>query len=362
MAFESIISMQHAYLVIKTRGYFLMLLLLSLVFNCCKDEPKPNLVSDVKKGQGLFVVNEGTFTSGNASLYYINLSSDSLNKETDLFKLKNNRPLGDIFQSMSFINNKAWLVVNNSSKIEVINPENIASIATIKNLRSPRYSLEINTEKVYVTDLYANVIHIIDSKNYTKIGEIKCSGWTEEMIAFQNQVWVTNHHSDYVYLINTMDDKIIDSIKVAYGGSSILKDKHDVIWVLCSGDAIKKKTGGLFGINALTKKIEKQWLFTQPDFNPIKLIQNAANDSLYYIHNGIYSLSKTANILSNNPLIPQPNGSSFYGLTIQTSTGIIFVADALDYVSQGKVSLFTPKGLLIKSYKVGVNPSGFFWW
>ncbi len=331
-------------------------------FSKCKEEPPKAPPPPITKGKGLFVVNEGTFGMGNASLYYINLENDSLNTEEDIFKPNNNRPLGDIFQSMTLINNNAWLVVNNSGKTEVINPETSKTIATIKNLKSPRYAMEVQPGKVYVTDLYANTISILDANTYTKTGEIKCKGWTEELILFQNKVWVTNHNSDFLYVINPATDILTDSIAVAYGGSSILSDKDGKIWLLCSGDILKSKTGGLFCINPTTLKIEKQWLFDKPDFNPVILKQNPANDSLYFVFQGIFGFPKTTNVLPSTPFITQPSGSSFYGLTIQTSTGNLFVADALDYVSRGKVVVYSPKGVFIKSYKAGVVPGEFLWW
>jgi DNA-binding beta-propeller fold protein YncE len=328
----------------------------------CKDEPPKTQTNSISQGKGLFVANEGTFGMGNASLTYINLENDTLNSEEDLFKTNNNRPLGDVFQSMSLINKNAWLVVNNSGKIEVINPETSKSVATIKNLKSPRYALEVQPGKVYVSDLYANAISILDANSFTKTGEIKCKGWTEEMILFQDKVWITNHNSDYLYIINPSTDIITDSIALAYGGSSLVSDKDGKVWVLCSGDLLKKRTGGLFCINGTTLKIEKQWLFTKDDFNPVKLKQNPANDSLYFINQGVFGFPKTAGTIPTNPIIAQTSGSSFYGLTIQLSTGNLFISDAGDFVSRGKVLIYSPKGIFIKSYKTGVVPGEFLWW
>ena len=187
----------------ESKALFLLNILLGSIFLLtCKDEPHINPTPAITKGKGLFVVNEGTFSLGNASLYYINLENETLNTEEDLFKSNNNRPLGDIFQSMTMINNNAWLVVNNSGKIEVINPETSKSVATIKNLRSPRYALEVLPGKVYVTDIYSNSISIVDANSFSKTGEIKCVGWTEELIIYQNSVWVTNHNSDFLYIID----------------------------------------------------------------------------------------------------------------------------------------------------------------
>eukprot|EP01034_Spumella_vulgaris_P009002 gene9002-11428_t len=43
--------------------------------------------------------------------------NDSL--KTDIFQSVNGAPLGDILQSMTYINDRAYIVVNNSGKIEI---------------------------------------------------------------------------------------------------------------------------------------------------------------------------------------------------------------------------------------------------
>ncbi|MFM9946236.1 MAG: DUF5074 domain-containing protein [Bacteroidia bacterium] len=341
---------------------FFLIFSIAILFSNCNEDPKTTPTPPITRGKGLFVVNEGTFTLGNASLYYINLDNDDKNTQEDIFKPNNNRPLGDIFQSMTLINNNAWLVINNSGKIEVINPETSKSVSTIKNLRSPRFALEVLPNKVYVTDIYSNTIHIIDATSFIKIGEIKCPGWTEELIIHQNKVWVTNFNRNYIYTINPNTDLITDSIALAYGGSSLLADKDGKVWVLCSGDLLKNKTGGLFCINPVSMKIEKQWLFSKDNFNPIKLRQNVAQDSMYFVYKGVYGFSKKSATIAASPFITEPVGSSFYGLTIQVATGNILIADAQDFVSRGKILVYSSKGVFIKSYKAGVNPSEFFWW
>lgn len=338
----------------------LICMILALFLTNCNDEPTKPPLELIPKGKGLYVINEGTYGMGNASLYFVNLEDS--NTAIDLFKAANNRPLGDIFQSMVLINNNAWLIVNNSSKIEVISTKDSKSIGTIKGLKSPRYASEVLPNKVYVTDLCSDAISIVDAITLTKTGEIKCQGWTEEMILFQNKVWVTNHNSHYLYVINPNTDKISDSIKLAYGGSSLLSDKAGKIWVLCSGDVTKNKTGGLFCINPNTLSIEKQILFNSAAFNPVKLKQNKANDTLYYINQGLFCMTKSADYMPTLPFITQPSNASFYGLTINPVNGNILVADAVDFVSRGNLFVYSPTGNLLKSYKVGIVPGEFMWW
>jgi len=336
--------------------------ILSLVLTNCKETPPETKPSDITKNKGFFVVNEGTFTIGNASLFYINTENEDLNTNEDLFKPANKRPLGDVFQSMVIINKQAWLVVNNSGKIEITDPTTSQTVSTLKGFKSPRHALEVMPGKVYVTDIYSNSISVVDVATLSKVSEIKCKGWTEELILHHNKVWITNHSSKYLFIANPLMDKVTDSIPVAYGGSSILAGKDGNIWLLCSGDTSKNEKGGLFCIDPRAIKVIKHIPFSKASFNPVKLKQNPKEDSLYFIYQGIYGFPKSLTSLPQQPLIAQPTGSSFYGLGIHPSNGTILVADALDFVSHGKIMVYTPSGQYIRNYKAGIVPSAFFWW
>lgn len=325
----------------------------------CSDEKPQQIGPKLPGRQGVLISNEGTFMQGNASVYFVHQTYDSLNSNSDLFKSANKRPLGDVCQSMVLIQNKLWLVVNNSGKIEVVDPATFQSEQVISGLKSPRYALEINAEKAYVSDLYAGAIHIIDLRTLKKTGAIPCGGWTEEMVLHEQKVWVSCFDREYLYILDPVADKRIDSVKVAYGGSSLFEDKSGMLWLLCSGDAQKGKTGGLFCIDMKKAQIIRQWLFKDPGFNPVRLCQNPLQDSLYYLFKGVYRLSKDAGDLPVTPIIPQPKGASFYSMAVDPQTGMLWVSDAVDYQSRGYVSLFSPSGSKYKSYQVGVIPGGF---
>jgi DNA-binding beta-propeller fold protein YncE len=341
---------------------FIVLTSLSFGLWGCKEHQNDTVDVHIYKGKGVFIVNEGTFTMGNASLNYINLENDSQYAAADVFKQANNRPLGDVFQSMTMVDGKAWLVVNNSGKIEIIDPETCLATNTIKGLKSPRYILEVTPGVLYVSDLYQNAIHIIDAKTHSITGKIPCHGWTETMVLNNGKVWVTNHNSNFIYKINPLSHVIEDSTELAWGGSSVMAGNDGKLWVLCSGEQLKSKTGGLFSINPQTGKVMDKWLFTDPAFNPIKLHETAGGDSLLFIYNGIYKISKSNLSLPAAPFISQPKGASFYGLAIRPVTGELFVADAGDYVSKGKIYIYKPGGQLIKSYVAGITPSDFLFW
>lgn len=337
--------------------YAFSIIYLILLLSCRKQSPEPqqHVVVNYSSGNGVYIVNEGNFQFGNSKISYYDFSSSAV--ITDVFESANNRPLGDVAQSMIEFNNKFYLVVNNSGKIEVVNSLDFKSVATITGFASPRYMLPISNNKAYVSDLYANSISIVDLNSNTIVGSVNCNGWTEEMVMIYGKVFVANQNKNYIYVINTINDQLEDSILVTKGGNSVVLDKYGKIWALCSGDPANNIAGGLYKINPLNNTVENTFSFSLTH-NPFKLKINASNDTLYFINGGIYKQPITSSSLPSTPFINKGQ-HNFYGLGIDPNTNIIYVSDALDYVQQGVVYRYTPNGSLINQFHAAIIPGNF---
>ena len=147
------------------------------------DASLPNLTH-----AGLWIVNEGGFTFGQGTLSFYDLVEDSM--YNNVFQGINGRPLGDVFQSISYYRGKAFLVVNNSRKIEVLDSVSFEYIHTIDDLVSPRQVLGYKN-MLYVSDLFSNEIMVLDALTFEELDVIESGGWTEQMIIVQDQLYVT---------------------------------------------------------------------------------------------------------------------------------------------------------------------------
>ena len=117
----------------KLKFYALILVtVISVSFSSCDDDdnqPKG------KFEEGVFVVNEGNFQDANGTISHI--SPDGTVTQ-DLFGTVNNGlALGDVVQSMSIDGEFAYIVVNNSNKMEVVNANTFAAEYTLKNVLLP---------------------------------------------------------------------------------------------------------------------------------------------------------------------------------------------------------------------------------
>ena len=323
--------------------------------SCLKDKPPVDNATVNVSSAGVYITNEGNFLFGNASVSFYNIAENTV--QEDLFKPTNNKSLGDVAQSMCIYNDKIYIVVNNSGKIEVVDAKTFASQATISGFLSPRYFVPVNSAKAYVSDFKANAISIINLSANTVSGSISCSGWTEEMILSNGKVFVTSKNRDKVYVINTSNDVITDSIVVTYGSNSIKEDKNGKLWVLCNGDENLKILAALHRINPITLQLEQSFFFSSG--SPWRLKINGSKDTLYFLNNGVFKMATGAVVLPDQSFIPSGN-RNFYGLGIDPVSGVVYVADAMDYVQKSIIYRYQPNGVLINSFKSGVISGDFY--
>ena len=332
------------------------LIILSLIILSCEKEkmPLPSTPFNSESG-GVFISNEGNFQSGNGTLVYYNPSTEAV--ISNEYENTNHNSLGDICQSMNLINGKLFVVVNNSGKIEVCNPNSLQHLSTITGLTSPRYIIQAGTSKAYVSDTYSNTVSVINLDNNTVTSTIPIPGWTEQMLKINNKIYVTDVYSAYLYVIDPTNDIVSDSIHISKGAGWIVGDKNGKIWVLCGGDYLQTYNGALFRIDPSTNQIELSISFPANDF-PSRLCINGTGDMLYYLNNGIFRMGLNDTSFPLSTFIPSVS-NSFYGLGVNPVNNEIFVSDAIDYIQRGKVIRYDGNGMQLSKITAGIIPGDF---
>jgi len=328
---------------------------------CRKDQPPTGCGPlEIPPGaEGVYITNEGNFQFGNASVsYYADGMAEAVE---DLFQPANNRPLGDVCQSMRLFNNKFYVVVNNSGKIEVVDPRTFEASATITGMLSPRYFLPVSNGKAYVTDLYANAISIVNLSSSNITGVVPCPGWTEELHLAYGRVFVTNRRRRWLYVLDPATDLITDSVAVGYGANSLAEDRTGRLWILCSGNPATGEKASLYRINPVSLQSESVWIFPSSEDAPWRLDINGTGDTLYFLNGHVYRMAITDGSLPSVPFIAA-QGRNFYGLGVHPRTSRIYVADALDYVQRGRVYVYKPDGTGVTSFLAGIIPGDFYFY
>jgi DNA-binding beta-propeller fold protein YncE len=338
----------------------------------CSKSPVDTVFFDFTGNHGVYIVNQGNFMYGNASLSFYDPATKRV--VNHVFQARNGAPLGDVAQSMTIWNNLGFIVVNNSGKIYIIDSSTAEYKGSITGLSSPRYIRIISSRKAYVTDLYARKITIFDPSTFIINGEIRVNNSksefnqhpTEQMIQYKNLVF-TNcwSYDNKILVIDTNTDQLIDSIEVFKQPNSLVIDKENKIWVLTDGgfdgSAYGYEKSGLLKIDAETREIERSFRFALGE-HPLGLCLNGAKDSLLFLNRHVWKMAITDKKLPEQAFITSANTNlygGFYSLAIDPSNSEIYVGDAIDHAQNGVVHRYSPSGKQVDEFKVGISPGGF---
>jgi DNA-binding beta-propeller fold protein YncE len=331
----------------------LTLAILSIIlFNSCEEET-PSTESE-NWSQGVYILNEGNFGFANASLDFFDFELDELNAQ--VFNEKNQMLLGDVLQSIYIDGDQAWLVVNNSGSIFEIDARNAELRNQISGLTSPRYFLPVSSSKAYVSDLYANRIHILSLPDLTVQGFIPVSSWTEEIAFANGKAWVCAPQIDQLLLIDVNSDNIDKSITLTTEPLSLAVARN-FIYVLCSG-GFSQSLPYLYKINTESGSKEDSMQVGDLSTYPSELSYDPVNDRLLWIdENGIQKCSTSD--LSDFELLIDGKDRIIYGLEVNPWNGDIFVSDAKNYVERGEVFHYSSEAELLQQFPTGIIPGAF---
>ncbi|KPK86608.1 MAG: hypothetical protein AMS27_04680 [Bacteroides sp. SM23_62_1] len=334
----------------------------------CDDDAENITGLDFSGSNGVFIVNEGNYTYDNASLSFLEFSSQKI--YNGIFFTANGTNLGDVAHSMLIYNNKGYIIVNNSGKIIIIDPDTGIMVEKLTGLISPRYVYNVNKTKGYISDLYSMKITMFDPEQNALTGFITVQNnnpinqhSTEQMTGYNEFVFIACWSFDnQILVLDSLTDLIVDSITVTKQPNSIVLDCLHKLWILSDGgfpgSAYGQEIAALTRIDAETRSVDLVLPFPSLSDSPVDLVINGSADTLYFINNGIYRMSVTDQKLPDKPSIVVRN-ENFYSLAVDPVTSIIYAGDAIDYQQNGLIYRFSPNGELIDSFRVGINPGSF---
>lgn len=334
--------------------------------SCMKDDMRP-IEEFYNKNNGVFIICEGNFMYGNASLsYYDNIKN---NVENAVFLKANGIPLGDVAQSLTIHDSIAYIMINNSGKIYAININTFKYKGEISGLTSPRYMKILNPSKAYVTDMYSKCIYVINPQTYsiTNIIDIGIDSRpyyrhsSEEIVISGDYAFINSwSYDDKILIINTKTDLLIDSVEVFKQPKKIVLDKNKKLWVLCDGGFQGSPyfgERGIIKINTETFEIEQKFLFQENNtLTDLKI--NKTGDTIYYINTHIYRYHVDENVMPSQEYI-NSEGKNFYGIGIDPYNSDLYVSDAIDHMQSGVVYRYDSRKNYIDHFEVGIIPNSF---
>jgi len=345
----------------KTILLFLTIGVLTLSFSSCeKDSDNENTPAV----EGIYIVNEGIFGSGNGSITL--LDPETGEKIDNYFKSLNNRFPGDVVQDLAFSGQKGFIVANNSKKVEVVDAEDFTAENVIPDLSYPRQILAINTDYAYLTngssaDQSNGHVLKIDLNDYTIADSIEVGKGPESLIQVNNKIYVSNsggHNADNtISVIDPETDQIIETIPVGDIPTDLVEDQNGDVWVFCKGLGSWQTNGPT---NSSLVKIDTETYGTTSfdlgkisSFGNYLLAVSPEKDRLYFVGvDGVYQMSIEAENIPEEPVI----GKIPYGLDVNPENGHVYCLTSA-YQSKGYAFRYDREHQLIDSLQVGYSPN-----
>ncbi|WP_299367546.1 YncE family protein [Winogradskyella sp.] len=339
-----------------------------LLHNCTSDDRE--IITETPEGDyanGMFVLNEGGFTNSNASLSFVDPSGEVYNQ---VFFGVNGFGLGDVAQSMAFYDDTAFIIMNNSNTIEVVNRYTLEHITTISDqILNPRYMVFYNGygfvtnwgDPVNTTDDYVAVVNLQD---FTVTQTIVVAEGPERLLEANGSLYVAHKggwgYGNSVSVINANTFQLSTTINVADVPDGIVISDND-LYVLCSGKADwtgDETLAEFFKISLQNNEVIESFQFTSgvhPSFLEV------TNNELFYVLSGDVFKVSTGNFISpTGPLFSTQSQSVevVYGFRVYNDN--IYIADAKDYASNGEVFVYDLQGNFQTDYRVQLIPNSFY--
>lgn len=352
----------------KTRS--ILILIISIALSSCMDDSVIQTSPiDLFGSRGVFIVNEGNYLYGNSSLSYYD--SDTKEIVNEIFSVANGIPLGDVAYSMKIRNGKAFIVINNSGCIHVVDANTLQLEKTISGFSSPRHMLFIEDNRALVSDLYSRSISIVNISLGSIEGSIKMGGnslpyyqhSTENLIKVGSKVYTNCWSYDNKILVvdvNTLSPS--DSITAGIQPYWMVKDKNENIWVIndggYAGNPFGHENPSLMKISTSNNTLELRLDFPSENDKTGQIAMNQTGDSILFIRNHLYKMNIASSELPSEPIFTG-DGKNFRALSVDPANGDIYISDAIDFMSEGVVYRLSSAGIPIDTISAGIIPTFF---
>ncbi|MFZ1731156.1 MAG: DUF5074 domain-containing protein [Bacteroidota bacterium] len=332
-------------------------LTLLLTFSACDDNSTDPPITP-QSPRGLYILNEGNFQRGNATLsFYI---PDSLVVYNDLFQSENGRPLGDVGNSITVHDGLAYLVINNSHKIEVISASTYKSVRTIASPAgaSPRQIAFATNGLGFISNLLDNSVSVYNPSTGKLDGKISVGANPDGIAAAGNVVVVANSgfgSGNSVSLIDAETREFLKSVPVGDYPSSVLALSEYAAAVICTGDygdfndPNDDTPGMLYIVDLQTRKVADSLVLGG---HPQRLVRDT-DGYLYTIQNDGVTRIHLASKTIAEKFIP----GFFYNIFIDTTDRRIYLTNPIDYVQSGKLEIYLMNGTKDRALDVGIIPN-----
>lgn len=344
----------------KIRNILLFAVIFFMTVACSNDD---ETTPTGEFSSGVFIVNEGNFGGGNGTISHYNPADGT--STNNIFQAVNAFALGDVVQSMHINGEFGYVVVNNSTKVEVVRYATFNSEATIsEGLASPRY-IEISGSKGYISNwgnfdasfqLDQSFIAIINLADYSLEKQVNTDDGSENLLLSGNHLFVSNSFTNTVQVMDISTEVLISTIEVVTGPAQMVDDGAGTVWVICTG-GFGGDEGAIIGISKASRTVSRT---VNLGLNPSGKIAYDQTDQNIYFYAGkeVYQW-QVGNSTIPEKFISLDEFTGIYGIGFDPQADELFVSDAVGFSGNGTVRRYDTQGNLVGDFSAGVGPNSF---
>lgn len=323
------------------------------------DQPQ-NISADYENG--IFVTNEGPFNNGSGTVTFI--SQDFSTVEQKIYKKVNGSDLGNVVQSMGFSGGDAFIVVNNSQKIVIVDRYTFQKKDSIvTGLETPRYFASSSLNKGYISDWgdpndsNDDYVAVVDLRTNTISSTIPVPFGPDKILNLNNKIYVAHSggygHNNLISVIS--GNSVQHTITVGDVPNSMVA-VGDYLYIMGGGkpDYSGNETpGSIVKIDLATDEVLETYTFNISD-HPSGL--TADGSQLFYNLNGkVYKVNSNSVSLPGTPIVD----GFFYSL--EARNAMLYATDAGDYASRGRLLIYDlSTNQQVQDFQVGIIPGGIY--
>lgn len=338
---------------------FASLCLLGSIFTSCKkDEPaKGEDMTDTD--YDVWIINEGQWQNNNASMTAFNSLTQKV--KPDFFAACNSRGLGDVANDIIVYGSKAYIAVNLSSTVEILNTADGKSLRQLSffdgaTARQPR-RLCAGDGKVFVC-CYDGSVHRIDTATLTVEATGTAGSNPDGICLSSGKLYVSNsgglNYPNYDSTLSVMDAgslKVLKTIGVRCNPSRALSDAYGHVWVMSSGNYTD-----IFGcmqcIDVQTDSVVEVLEESPMDFD----LCGSKVYLLCFGNKGGVVRTIDVSSMKSEELFKAEEIKAINSISCRPADGSIWITDALDYTSRGNVYAFDAQGQRKHFFEAGICP------
>jgi len=341
----------------KINNFIKIIFASALLFtvSCNDDDP----VDDYKGvyEDGFFISNEGNYGVPNASVTFV--SEDLGRVEQDIYTAQNSSNLGDVLQAIGFNGDYAFLVLNNSNKITVVNRYTFKKVNEITSeINQPRYIAFANNN-IYVTnDQYggAKYVSVYKDSDLSFVKKIEMNDAAERIVSAGGNIFVQNSSYGYgnkITYINTSSNTVQSEITLPSGDINKIISEDGSVYAVAAGASDSyiyqiSNAGNIVKTTTLTG------------------VANATNlvleDGKFYYSSGnkVFAMAANSTVVPTTPLITVTENpySMLYGFNVEDDK--IFTSDANGFTGNSRITVYNLSGAVLKTFDAGIGTNGFY--